>query len=578
MVYIKLFREMWHYSKGVHWQVILFFILHIFSHVGALTIPLIFAQILNIVQIRGIDMFDAITFWLFIWMIIFTSDAFLHRFGRILEFKVSYKIYRDFINEQYDKISHLPLKWHTDHHSGDTINRINTSGTALREFTESQYEYIEHFVMFWGPIIALSILSWQAALIAFIVAIIAIVVIYYFDLKLVKLYHNLNENRHFVASALFDYVSNIKTIITLRLGRRTGREIDRRLEQGYDIHVRSEGIVNGVKWTTVGFIILLLQLSILLFYISTEHANGAVVLAGNLVAMYQYLERLSKTFFGIAADYQQVLNWDTKYETARTIFTAKGSYRTEMLAPVDWQQVHISALQFEYEEAQNTLNDLHFSFAKGDKIALIGPSGSGKSSLMAVIRGLYDPQNVALNLDGHHFETLSPLHETSLLIPQEPEVFEHTIHYNITVGIAYSEKDIWDAVRLSCFDQVLEKLPKGLETDVREKGVSLSGGERQRLALARGILASKNRSIILMDEPTSSVDARNEWLIYENLLAHFKSCTLISSIHRLHLLNKFDHIILLDEGKIVQRGTFESLRSQSGLFHTLWHNYIKSLA
>lgn len=576
MAYIKLFKEMWHYSQGKHWKVILFFLLHIFSHVGALSIPLIFAQILNIVQLGGENLFQDIAFWMVVWVVIFTSDAFLHRFGRILEFQVSYKIYRDFINRQYQKITNLPLKWHTDHHSGDTINRINTSGTALREFTEAQFMYVEHVIMFWGPIIALSLLSWQAALIAFFVAIIAIVVIYHFDLKLVKLYHDLNENRHHVASAVFDYISNIRTIITLRLGNRTGREIDRRMEQGYDIHVQSEGIVNGVKWTTVGFIILFLQLSILLYYIWTQHAAGAVILAGNLVAMYQYLERLSRTFFGIAADYQQVLNWNTKYEAAKPVFEAGEAEKSKISAPETWNKASVSRLNFEYEGGKQTLCDIDLSFAKGDRVALVGESGSGKSSIMAVMRGLFEPQSVSLDLDSQKFETLSPLFETTTLIPQEPEVFENTIGYNITVGIDYPEADVMEAIRLACFDRVLERLANGLETDVREKGVTLSGGERQRLALARGILAAKNSSIILMDEPTSSVDAHNELVIYENIFEHFKDRAVLSSIHRLHLLGKFDQVIVMDQGRIAQTGSFEDLKNQSGLFQTLWDKYQES--
>ncbi len=576
MAYIKLFKELWRYAAGCRWKVILFFILHIFSHVGALTIPLIFAQILNTVQLGGDHLFQNIAFWMSIWVVAFTSDAFLHRFGRVLEFQVSYKIYQEFINKQYGKITNLSLKWHTDHHSGDTISRMNTSATALREFTEDQYTYIGYFVMFWGPVIALSFLSWQAALIAFIVAIFAIAVIHYFDLKLVKLYHDLNENRHYVAAAVFDYISNIRTIITLRLGKYTAREIDRRLEKGYDIHVRSEGIVNGVKWTTVGFIILFLQLSILLYYIGTQHAAGTVILVGNLVAMYQYLGQLSHTFHGIAAGYQQVLNWNTKYDAAKPLFLAGEKEITQLSTSETWHRIQISNLNFEYEDGRQTLQNVALSFARSDRIALVGESGSGKSSLMAILRGLYEPNRVKVDIDGQSSPTLGSLFEITTLIPQEPEVFENTIGYNITVGIEHTAEDVMQAVRLACFDRVLERLPNGLETDVREKGVTLSGGERQRLALARGILAAANSSILLMDEPTSSVDAHNEMIIYDNIFSHFKDSTIISSIHRLHLLNKFDQVIVMDQGRIVQVGTFDELKGQPGLFQRLWDKYWQS--
>jgi ABC-type bacteriocin/lantibiotic exporter with double-glycine peptidase domain len=216
------------------------------------------------------------------------------------------------------------------------------------------------------------------------------------------------------------------------------------------------------------------------------------------------------------------------------------------------------------------------SFFRGNKIALVGESGSGKSSLLAVLCGLYEPQNVELDIDGKYFDTLSPLFNITTLILQESEIFENTINYNLTIGGTYSEEKILEAIQLACFDKVLDTLPNGLHTDVREKGVTLSGGERQRLALARGILAASNSSIILMDEPTSSMDTHNEILIYDNLLSHYHDKTVISSVHHLHLLNRFDSVIVMDKGCIVQTGTFEDLKNQHGTLQSLWYKYKKN--
>ncbi|MFL5741261.1 MAG: ATP-binding cassette domain-containing protein [Flavisolibacter sp.] len=111
---------------------------------------------------------------------------------------------------------------------------------------------------------------------------------------------------------------------------------------------------------------------------------------------------------------------------------------------------------------------------------------------------------------------------------------------------------------------------EGLETDIREKGVNLSGGQKQRLALARGILAARDSEVILLDEPTSSVDARTEALIYDRMFAAFSKKAVISSIHRLHLLEKFDYIYVLDKGKIVEEGSLQQLLAQSTIFRDLW--------
>ena len=126
------------------------------------------------------------------------------------------------------------------------------------------------------------------------------------------------------------------------------------------------------------------------------------------------------------------------------------------------------------------------------------------------------------------------------LIPQEPEIFATTIRENITVGVDRSLKEIKKFTDLARFTVVAERLPKKFESSIVEKGVNLSGGEKQRLALARGLMACQDKSIVLLDEPTSSVDFRNEMQIYQNIFAEFKDKAIIS-IHRLHLL-LFDHI------------------------------------
>ena len=122
------------------------------------------------------------------------------------------------------------------------------------------------------------------------------------------------------------------------------------------------------------------------------------------------------------------------------------------------------------------------------------------------------------------------------------------------------------------FEKVIQRLDKGLKTNVLEKGVSLSGGEKQRLALARGLLAVKDSDIVLMDEPTSSVDSMNEMRIHESLFSEFKDKVIISSIHRLHLLNKFDYIYMFDNGKIIGEGTINEIR-KNPKFMNIWRRY-----
>jgi ABC-type multidrug transport system fused ATPase/permease subunit len=156
------------------------------------------------------------------------------------------------------------------------------------------------------------------------------------------------------------------------------------------------------------------------------------------------------------------------------------------------------------------------------------------------------------------------------LFPQEPEIFENTILYNITLGLPISREEVMKVCEEAQFVDVLNKLPEGLDTFIQEKGVNLSGGQKQRLALARGILAARNSDIILMDEPTSSVDPRTEKLIYTSMFETFRGKAVISSLHRLHLLTQFDYIYILRNGQVVDEGTFDHLNRYSLVFQEMW--------
>ena len=127
--------------------------------------------------------------------------------------------------------------------------------------------------------------------------------------------------------------------------------------------------------------------------------------------------------------------------------------------------------------------------------------------------------------------------------------------------------------RSARFSAVLARLPQGLETSIAEKGVNLSGGEKQRLALARGIYFGKASDIVLMDEPTSSVDTFNERLIYEHIFSMFKDKCIVSAVHKLHLLEMFDMVYVFDDGRIVESGSFSDLIANQGVLSSMWKNY-----
>jgi ABC-type multidrug transport system fused ATPase/permease subunit len=129
-------------------------------------------------------------------------------------------------------------------------------------------------------------------------------------------------------------------------------------------------------------------------------------------------------------------------------------------------------------------------------------------------------------------------------------------------------------LNVTTFGEVTEKLPHGLMTDIRERGVNLSGGQKQRLALARGLIAARDSSLLLLDEPTSSVDLPTEAIVFDRLLAAFADTAIIASIHRLHLLPRFDYIGLMQDGEMIEQGSFIDLLAKRGAFYQLWQHHL----
>ena len=577
MTYLQLFRYLWEFSEGHRWKIVVLVILHIASAGAMVLVPLVFAQILNAIQLssevpgqisgKNAGLIHEILIWSAVWVGLVLWFNLAHRLARYAEYDVGFHAKRRFFNTYYKTLTSLPMTWHTDHHSGDIINRLNLAANALEKFANGQYSYLPAAVNVFGPILILFGLSWQIATIVTFLSITSIWIVSRFDAPLIAAIADLNEKKHKISATLFDYLSNIRTILTLRLGRRTGREFDAVYAKSYRPLIHAYAWIAGWKWFVLVMLNMIIQIGIVLLYVWQKLSGGSQILIGNVAAVFQYVQNLTTAFGNVARYYQEILQIHTDLKAIEPILKAQS-----LLAPTeetsiihDWRMIEVTSLRLHYakqNEAQKftALEDIGLVLHRGENIALTGESGAGKSSLMHVIRGVLAADRGCLTVTHDHtgnpnhqtsYPGLGPLSEITALIPQEPEIFEHTILYNITMGIEYTDEDIDQAIRLACFDTVIDRLDLGIHTDIREKGVNLSGGERQRLALARAILAAKNSSIILLDEPTSSVDMKTEEKIYDHILDHFKDCTIICSVHRLHLLDKFDRHIQMEQGKIL---------------------------
>jgi ABC-type transport system involved in Fe-S cluster assembly fused permease/ATPase subunit len=233
--------------------------------------------------------------------------------------------------------------------------------------------------------------------------------------------------------------------------------------------------------------------------------------------------------------------------------------------------IRFDNVNFKYQTERKILQSVSFDIPQGHKVAVVGPSGGGKSTLARLLFRFYDVDDGSITIDGQNINTVTQesLRNNIGIVPQDTVLFNDTIKHNICYArLDASDEDIQQAAKHANIHDFINSLPQGYQTVVGERGLKLSGGEKQRIAIARVIL--KNPRILVFDEATSSLDSHSEQLILESLKEIAQQHTTLVIAHRLSTIIDADNIIVLDKGKIVEQGTHQQLLQQTGLYAHLW--------
>ncbi|WP_259016369.1 ABC transporter ATP-binding protein [Emticicia fluvialis] len=577
--YISLLRTAWKYARQEKKKYVFIYSLFVMANVMNALNPLLYGWFIDSIQKDSSKIWNNVLLYAGLFLFLKLLEWSFHGPARIMERDLAFSLSRNFLEELYHQTLHLPIRWHQDNHSGSTISRIRKAYDALKHFFQDGFMFLHaifKFVFSFGAMLYFSPLFGGVGV---LLGIITIWVIFKFDKPFIKALDETNEKEHVVSSTLFDSLSNIITVITLRLEKRMENSLMKKVFEVLPPFRRNVRI-NEWKWFVADTLVTLIYCVIAVGYVYQHYTPGQPFYIGGLVTLLGYVIQFTSVFHDVAWQYTNIVQYNTDVQTARTIGAAYTTHHRpddENSLPADWKKITIEGLNFSHNEVYeankvaHSLHNLNISIERGKKIAFIGESGSGKSTLLKLLRGLYDSEpDVKVSVDGVETDSLAIISDTITLFPQEPEIFENTIAYNITLGLPFETEEIMKVSETAHFKEVIQQLPRGLESSIQEKGVNLSGGQKQRLALARGVLAARLSEIVLLDEPTSSVDPKTEVQIYNKLFKEFKDKAVLSSLHRLHLLTRFDYVYILQNGRIADEGTFTHLKEHSTIFQELW--------
>ena len=301
--------------------------------------------------------------------------------------------------------------------------------------------------------------------------------------------------------------------------------------------------------------------------------GGFVVINAYMLQLYQPLN-----FFGTV--YREIRQSLTDMENLFTLWEEKPNLRdgAEKLLEIEEASIRFENVSFDYDARRTIIKDISFEVPNGKKVALVGPTGAGKSTISRLLFRFYDPKQGAVYINNQNIKDISQqsLRKHIGVVPQDTVLFNDTIYYNISYGNPNAnEEEIYNAAQSADIHNFIINLPDRYQTIVGERGLKLSGGEKQRVAIARAIL--KNPSIFFFDEATSALDSTTEKEIQKNLQAISKNRTTLVIAHRLSTAADADEILVLEQGEITERGNHEELLSKKGKYSEMWNKQKSSI-
>ena len=485
----------------------------------------------------------------------------------------------------YDHLQRLSLSFFESTSTGEIMSRVTNDVNALESFvTHGVALTVVDLFRLVGASVILLVLNWKLALVMLIPLPLMGVGLWIFNHRARPMYRRVRDRLGDINSSLQDKLAGIRVV---QVFEQEEAELNnfRTVSQNY-LQERIFAIRTwSIFFPTLRFISTSGSALVLGFgakmVVSGQLTLGTLVaFLSYIISFYEPLRRLTE----VDNTFQQAIAAGERiFELLDRESDISEAPNAVVLGDIAGE-VAFEGVHFRYGEAdnkgdgdsQNVLHNISFSIAPGEVVALVGPSGAGKTSIANLLCRFYDPERGRVLVDGNDLRDVKvkSLRQHVAVVLQDTFLFNTTVRDNIRYGNPEaSEKDMISAAKAAYAHEFIQELPQGYDTEIGERGVKLSGGQKQRLALARAILADPR--ILILDEATSSVDAEAEFLIQQALDEVMKGRTALIIAHRLSTIRDADKIIALEDGHIREVGSHRDLLSQEGLYSQLYRRQLE---
>ncbi|MBP6206328.1 MAG: ABC transporter ATP-binding protein [Nitrospira sp. UW-LDO-02] len=485
---------------------------------------------------------------------------------------VSQRVMADFRTHLFAHLQTLSVNFFSKRRTGELMSRLMNDVTVIQNVvTDTPIDAAKQVVTFIGGAGFLFAMNWQLCLLILVLLPLLVVVAKLFGRRLRALSTTIQDQTASVSTLVEEVIAGIRVVKSFVQTKREEQRFVTQVQTAMELSLRRATIM---AWfvPTITFVTFASAAAVL-WYGGRQVIDGTVS-PGDLFAFVLFAGILIGPFGSAARVFAQIKE---AQGAMQRVFEILDTYAEIADAPgaVDLPPIrgHVRAehISFAYDPRQPILSDLSFEAKPGELIAIVGPTGSGKTTIMNLLHRFYDPTAGRLTVDGHDVKDvrLDSLYRQIALVPQDTILFGGPIRDNIRYGREdASEEEMIAASKAAHAHEFIVGFPDGYQTIVGEKGINLSGGQRQRVAIARAIL--KNPRILLLDEATSALDTESERLVQEALERLMVNRTTFVVAHRLSTIQRADRILVLNKGKIVEEGTHAALLEQRGLYHYLY--------